>query len=173
MAAARLPEGIEEKHVLKRHGSLAGAVPLLVLTVVMAAALLGAFGGTGPDRLRAESPEAELTVSVPLTLRSGVFFEMGIRVSARNHLDDAVIAVDPALWRDMTINTVMPGSAEEAFEDGLFRFHYGSLDAGQRLELKIDGQVNPDLFAGTGGEVELLDGKRTLVTVPVKIKVLP
>ena len=173
MTAARLPDGIDERHVLKRHGRLAGAVPLLVLSVVMAAALLGAFGGTGPDRLRAESPDAELTVSLPLTLRSGVFFEMVVGVSARNHLDDAVIAIGPALWRDMTINTVMPGSAEEKFEDGFFRFHYGSLDAGQRLELKIDGQVNPDLFAGTRGEVELLDGQRTLATVPVKIKVLP
>src|SRR3546814_4548345 len=83
-------------------------------------------------------------------------------LTAEAPLDDAVIAVTPALWHDMTVNTMIPAPAEESFKDGYFHFSYGPLDAGERLHVKIDGQINPPLFAGTRGEIAVFDGDRRI-----------
>src|SRR3546814_16464114 len=79
-------------------------------------------------------------------------------LTAEAPLDDAVIAVTSALWHDMTVNTMIPAPAEESFKDGYFHFSYGPLDAGERLHVKIAGQINPPLFAGTRGEIAVFDG---------------
>ena len=44
---------------------------------------------------------------------------------------------------------------------------------GETLDIKIDGQINPSLFAGTQGRIELRDGERVLAAVPVEMTVLP
>jgi hypothetical protein len=149
------------------------AGPLSFLGAIMIAALLGLFGGKGPDVLQAQGDGGELIVSMPLILRSGLLFEMTIGVQATSNLADAVIAVDPAIWRDMTINTSIPAASEEKFEGEQFRLHYGPLVAGERIELKIDGQLNPDLSGNSRGEVAFLDGTRRIATVPLSVKVLP
>ena len=66
-----------------------------------------------------------------------------------------------------------PGPAEESFKDGRFHFAYGALDAGERLHVKIDGQINPPLFAGTQGDIAVFDGERRIGAIPLRIKVLP
>ena len=73
----------------------------------------------------------------------------------------------------MTINTMIPAASEESFKGGAYRFSYGALRAGETLVVKIDGQINPPLFAGTEGEIALFDGERRLGGMPLKIKVLP
>src|SRR3546814_13491978 len=82
-------------------------------------------------------------VKTPVIIRNGEFFETDLTLTAEAPLDDAVIAVTPALWHDMTVNTMIPAPAEESFKDGYFHFSYGPLDAGERLHVKIDGQINP------------------------------
>jgi hypothetical protein len=168
-----LPDGIDSKHVVRRHGLASSAGPILFLGGIMLTAWLGLFGGKGPDVLQSEGHVRELTVSMPLTLRSGMLFEMVIAVHAARDLEDAVIAFDPALWRGMTINTGIPAASEEKFEEGQFRLHYGPLGTGGRIELKIDGQLNPDLRGSNRGEVALLDGTRRIATIPVSVRVLP
>src|SRR3546814_1697109 len=68
----------------------------------------------------------------------------------------------------MTVNTMIPAPAEESFEDGYFRFSYGPLDAGERLHVRIDGQINPPLFAGTRGEIAVFDGDRRVGSMPLR-----
>ena len=58
-------------------------------------------------------------------------------------------------------------------KDGAFRFDYGPLKAGETLDIQIDGQINPPLFAGTHGRVAVFDGERELVGIPLRITVLP
>jgi hypothetical protein len=168
-----LPDGIERRHVEKRDGLVFTAGPVTLLGAIMLVAMLGLFGGKGPDVLHAAGNGGELTVSMPLILRSGLLFEMTIGVQATSDLSDAVIAIDPALWRDMTINTGMPAASEEKFEAGLLTLHYGPLGTGGRIELKVDGQLNPDRRGGTRGDVALLDGTRRIATIPVSVKVFP
>src|SRR3546814_8589152 len=73
---------------------------------------------------------------------NGEFFETDLTLTAEAPLDDAVIAVTPALWHDMTVNTMIPAPAEESFKDGYFHFSYGPLDAGERLHVKKIGRAS-------------------------------
>lgn len=172
MTRIAYPDGISAAQA-RPSGAIRSFLSVAVLGAILLAAALGIFGGTGSSVLRADAAAAEFTIRVPTTLRSGLFFEMTIDVTARQPLADATIAIPPSLWRGMTINTTMPEPSEEAFEDGRLRLHFGPLPAGSAMAIKVDGQINPDLFAGTQGEVALFDGDRAVASVPVHMTVLP
>lgn len=168
-------EGLEDakpsrQRFWDRHAS---PISILLLGSLLLAAVLGLTGGQPSPPRTADFGDARLTVKTPVVIRNGEFFETDVTLTANAPLDDAVIAVTPALWHDMTVNTMIPAPAEESFEDGYFHFSYGPLDAGERLHVKIDGQINPPLFAGTRGEIALFDGDRRIGAMPLRIKVLP
>jgi hypothetical protein len=167
-------EGLEAKpshqHLWDRHAS---PISILILGGLLLAAGLGFTGGQPSPPRTAEWADARLTVKTPTIIRNGEFFETDITLTADVPLDDAVVAVSPALWHDMTVNTMIPAPAEESFKDGRFHFSYGPLAAGESLHIKVDGQINPPLFAGTKGEISVLDGSRRIGAMPLRIKVLP
>lgn len=172
---ASFPDGLGETHAAKRGGfhRHASLLSLLVLGALMTLALSGLLAGGKSHTALAAAPAATLGVTAPRILRNGEFFEIRVAVEANAPIADATIAVPPELWRDMTINSQIPAASEEEFKDGAFAFHYGPLKAGDRLEVKIDGQINPPLTLGTRGFVRLQDGDRPIVTAPVSIGVLP
>ena len=171
--ASPYPDGIDPVHAEPRGGAWRRWIAILLLAGVMLAALLGAFGGGKVRPLIVENRGARLEVATPRVIRNGVFFETRLRVVARQPIDKAVITVDASLWRDMTINTMIPAPSEEQVKDGAFRFDYGSLKPGETLDIKIDGQINPPLFAGTRGRIALFDDERELAALPLRITVLP
>ncbi|RDE07163.1 hypothetical protein [Sphingomonas aracearum] len=173
--APGFPDGIGDDHaardpVLRRHASI---VSLLVFGGLLLAALLGTFGGGRSPVRTAQAAAATLTVATPRTLRNGVFFETRVTVTARRDIARLVLALPPSLWRDITVNSQVPQASEEKFENGRFAFDYGPLKAGESLDVKIDGQINPPLFGGTSGTIAVLDDKAELVSLPVTMKVLP
>lgn len=170
------PDGIAPAHADPATGTGRGRrrwLALILLSALMIAALLGVFGGGKARPVVVTSNAAQLEVRTPRVIRNGVFFETLVRVTARAPIEQAAIAVDATLWRDMTINTMIPAPSEESFKDGAFRFDYGPLKPGESLDIKIDGQINPPLFAGTQGKVAVLDGERELAAIPLHITVLP
>lgn len=174
--ASSFPDGISESHTDPASGTGRGRrrwLALILLSALMIAALLGLFGGGKARPVIATGEMARLEVRTPRVIRNGEFFETQIRVTARAPIEKAVIAVDAALWRDMTVNTMIPAPSEESFRDGAFRFDYGPLKPGETFDIKIDGQINPPLFAGTKGSVAVLDGERQLAAIPLHITVLP
>ncbi|WP_145923396.1 hypothetical protein [Sphingopyxis macrogoltabida] len=173
-AHSRRPDGISEKMISgQRWHRHASPVSFVLLAAVVAIALSGLVGGQ-PSPLRSQDfGAARLEVKTPSVIRNGEFFETRIRVEATRDISDAVLAVSPSLWTDMTINTMIPAAAEESYKDGAYRFSYGKLRAGETLVVKIDGQINPPLFAGTRGDIALFDGERRLGSMPLQIKVLP
>ncbi len=168
------PDGIIERQVTPhRWASHASPLSLLILGSLMVAALTGWLaGGRSPERSIAAGP-ATIAVKAPERLRNGEFFEMLVTITAHGAIADPVIAIPPALWRDMTVNTMIPAPAEEAHSDGAFRFTYAPMRAGDVLVVKIDGQINPPLTRGTKGEVALYDGDRRLGALPMAVTVLP
>ncbi len=168
------PDGISEKMISgQRWHRHASPFSFVLLAAVVAVALSGLVGGQ-PSPLRGQDfGAARLEVKTPSVIRNGEFFETRIRVEATRDVSDAVLAVTPSLWTDMTINTMIPAAAEESYKDGAYRFSYGELRAGDTLVVKIDGQINPPLFAGTKGEIALFDGEQRLGSMPHQIKVLP
>lgn len=167
-------EGLDAKpthqRLWDRHAS---PISILLLGGLLLAAALGFTGGQPSPPRTADLGDARLTVKTPTVIRNGEFFETDITLTAKAPLDDAVVAVSPTLWQDMTVNTMIPAPAEERFEDGRFHFSYGPLRAGDSVHIKVDGQINPPLFAGTSGEIAVFDGKRRIGEMPLRIKVLP
>lgn len=153
-----------------RHAS---PISILILGGLLLAAGFGLLGGQPSPPRTVDFGAARLVVKTPTIIRNGEFFETDLTLTARAPIKDAVIAVSPALWRDMTVNTMIPAPAEESFENGQFHFSYGPLDAGDSVHVKIDGQINPPLFAGTRGEISVFDGSRRIGAMPLRIKVLP
>ena len=171
-SATGYPDGIVPSDADGR-GARLNWVSLAVLGSVMLVALLGVFGGGKARGVIADAPAARLEVHTPRVLRNGMFFETRIHVTARAPIADAVIVVPASLWRDMTVNTMMPAPSEEKADKGAFRFGYGALKRGDTLDIKIDGQINPPLFAGNSGSIALHDGDRPLAHAPIEITVLP
>lgn len=169
------PDGIDIVHARPRGRLHQHATPLslIVLGALLGAAMLGVLGGGRSPVTEAHGAVATMSVKTPAVARSGLFYETTISVSAREPIADPVIALPPELWRDQTINTMIPAAETEAFADGLFRFHYAAMRAGDTLIVKIDGQINPPLTAGTRGNVVLLDGDRAIAKVPLSIRILP
>lgn len=151
----------------------ANPLPVMVLAAVMIAGLSGLLGGQPGVIQQVASDAAVLRVQTPETLRNGMAFETIVEVDPVTAIDDLVIGVSDGLWREMTINTMIPAPAEETFKDGYQRFSFGPFAAGEALRFKIDGQINPPLFAGRSGEIAVMDGERMLTGVPIRVRVLP
>jgi hypothetical protein len=165
-----VPDHAEPRGRLHRHASL---FSLAVLLLVMLLGISGLLAGAPTDPRSGDFANARLTVTVPATMRNGQFFEMRLLVEAHRPIDKLVIALPPKLWRDLTINTMVPAASEEAFEDGAFRFDYGALEAGKALVVKVDGQINPPLTLGNRGEIAIYDGEQRIGAVSVQVTVLP
>ncbi len=173
--AREYPDGLDARNlddgrIFARHAS---PLSIILLGSLLTLALLDVAGGQPAKPVKADFGAATLTIDTPTTLRNGEFFETRIEVRADTDIADATIAVAPELWRDMTINTTLPSPAEESFKDGLLHWSYGPMKAGDTLHVKVDGQINPPLFAGTSGAIFLYDGDRRLGRLPLSIRVFP
>jgi len=171
--AQEYPDGISERHTSDGANRHASWWRLGILAAILCLALLGFLGGAPAPTQRVSSVGATLVVTTPDRLRNGMFFETRVSAVAKRPIEDAVIAIPAALWRDMTVNTMIPGPTEEAFVGGEFRFHFGPLGAGERLGFKIDGQMNPARLGSSSGRIRLLDGDVEIAALPVELKVIP
>src|SRR3546814_13797438 len=82
---------------------------------------------------------------------------------------ESVLSVSSSLWREVSINFMAPAASEEEFKDGAFRFIYGAMKTGDRLLVKVDGQINPALIGELRGQIAVSDGDRPLAALPLKI----
>jgi hypothetical protein len=169
------PEGIREEHTRRRSfiQHYLAWLALALLAALLALALTGALGGHPNPTVTANSDRAELKVNTPHVMRSGEFFEMRFRVNAKQAIGKPVVAVSHSYLRDLTLNTFKPSPTEESSDGTFYRMEFDSLEAGEAFEVMIDGQVNPDLFGGTRGRIELLDGDTRLAAMPLELEVRP
>lgn len=173
-SAPSCPQGIDGSHIdAKGWHRHANPAAVLTLGLLLTAALAGAFGGQPHPTQTITTSSAEITLELPERIRNGMFFEMRAKVETKRPFSDLTIAVSSTYWRDLTINSMIPGPAKETAENGLYQFSYGPVDADQTLTIKIDGQINPPLFAGTEGDILLMDRDAVIATIPVKMVVLP
>ncbi|BBE33493.1 hypothetical protein [Sphingosinicella microcystinivorans] len=168
----RYPDGITQTHVTHRGLRCANPLSLLVLSALMLVAFSGALGGFPNPSQSVVGPKARLTLEAPGIARSGMVFEMRMRIDAARAIPRPVIAISPSYWHELTINTMMP-AADENYGRGGYRFEYAPLAAGDTLFIKVDGQVNPALFGGTTGRITLYDGETPLAALPTRLEVRP
>ncbi len=172
---AAFPDGISEDHLaVPRPRSVHPTwIGLLLLGAILVASLFGVFGGHRNDTLTQTANGVDLSVSTPRTLRNGEFFEIQIGVTTRRPIARPTIAISVSSLRDLTINTTMPAATGEKVDENAYLLEYDPLAPGDTLTVKIDGQSNPTLFAGTEGRLEVRDGEAVLAAVPLNIRVLP
>jgi len=172
LMAQSFPDGLSERNI--NGHSRASFLTLFILTALMIAGLIGLLGGHSAQTERAEG-EVLLKVTAPPVLRNGMFFETIVEVQAKQPLGNLVIGVSAPLWREMTINTMIPAAAEEGYMNGFHRFAFGKVDRGDVFRFKIDGQINPTptLLGGTSGVIAAFDDEKKLTAIPIEMKVLP
>jgi hypothetical protein len=169
--ATHWPDGLEDRHAAPSAGRHALPVGLVVLSLVMAAGLLGLAGRE--ETTSASDGGVRLEWHAPTVIRNGEFLEMRITLDATEEITRPVLGVDASIWEDLTVNTFIPAAVDESSEDGEFRFEFATLEAGSRLLVKVDAQINPDILGGNAGVVTVYDGGEALVSLPVTIEVLP
>jgi hypothetical protein len=168
------PDGIEPKHIHEAGGSVVRRWPfgLAGLGVLLALAFFGVYGNE--ERLTGSGSEVQLVVQGPGRIRNGEFFEMALNVGTRRDIRDLVVLIGADLWRDVTVNTLLPDPAEHGFRDGSYAFRFGPLGAGESLRIKVDGQINPSHAPSANEDtIEIADGDTTLVTINYAMEVLP
>lgn len=172
---APFPDGIDRRNLTGRGALLLKLpwLPLGVLAALLAAAMLGTFGGGATPISRQQGVGGSLTVEAPGTLRNGVFFEMRLIGTADRPLAKPTLAISSSYWRDITVNTMVPAPATETFDKGYYLFEFDPLEAGGSIEVKIAGQVNPTFTGGTRGAAQWRDGDAVLAEIPLRLWVLP
>ncbi|MEX1358538.1 MAG: hypothetical protein WD981_07945 [Gaiellaceae bacterium] len=164
-----LKEHRDDSHAVER---AARWTVIGLLAAIGVAALLNVFGER-PTTTKATGAAAELTVAAPDRLRGGLFYQGRISVLARERLEDAVIVLD-AGWAEQThINTIEPSPIEESGKDGRLALGYGELEAGERLVVYLQLQVNPTNVGRRSQRVELRDGPTLVAAANRTITVFP
>lgn len=169
-----MPDGIGETNLrpprgLHRHS---GILSLGVLGALLAVGLSG-YLGDRQQHFGVDNPAGRFTVDFPTRVRNGNIIETRVDVSPQRPIAKLVIAFEPGLWRDVTTNSTEPAAASETFEDGLLRFSFDKVDAGQSFHFQIAQQINPRLFGAHRGRIVFLDGRETLAEIPLSMTVLP
>lgn len=163
------------------HGNIAGGASsrrrTTAAVVILAAMLLlsftGLLGGGAPRRVQAEGAAISGELAYDAIVRSGNWFETRVTLRASADVRDLTIAVDDAVWRKMSIDTMAPDAESAEALDGEYAYHFGEVKAGETFDLKLDGQIQPGLPRRQSGAIRVRDGERPLLQFPVSLTVLP
>lgn len=151
---------------------LARRIFVVACTALIAAALLGAIGQ--PDQLGvAATPAATLRVIGPGTLRGGLLWRDRIEIRARRAIALPRLVLGAGYVDGMQLNSVEPQAQSEAGRDGRIVLSYAALDAGKRLVVRLQAQVDPTTLGREDLGVELDDRARPLARLTRTVTVLP
>jgi hypothetical protein len=172
----QLPKGLSvDRHVMLvgrgRHPwyrrALMGAVCL-----IPALALLNVFG-QHPTTSHAAGPAATLTLEAPERLRGGLMFQVRADVVARRDIAEPQLTFSPGWWEEMTENSVNPEPLQQSTSNGRVTLSYGRLNAGQKLTVWLEFQVNPVNIGHRVENVLLSDGDTLIAQLDRDVTILP
>jgi Mn2+/Fe2+ NRAMP family transporter len=175
-SSASPPEGIS----LERHLELEGRkqspwlrrLLLCAIAALPVLALLNVFG-QDPSSSIASSSVATLEVTAPERLRSGLIFQVKVKVQAHQEIKRLQIAFDTGWWESMSVNSIEPNPSSETSHNGQVVLGYGSLPAGQTLISWVYFQVNPTDVGKRREDISLQDANRLLVRIHRSATIFP
>ncbi len=172
----QLPRGLDlERHVLLRGRgrhpwyrrglfALVWLVPILALFNVF-----GQNAGTSS----ASGSAGTLDVQSPPRVRGGLMYQVRIDVHATQDIEEPQLTLSPGWWEEITQNSINPEPMASSTSNGRVTLSYPRLNAGQRLTVWLQYQVNPITVGKRDANVLLSDGgtaiaeaKRTLTIFP-------
>lgn len=171
-----MPELFEEVAERSQRGVVLGlwarrAVLTLFLVAVLAV-LLGAIGQESSDS-RTATAGATLHLDAPRVIRGGLLVQARIEVRARQAIDQPTLLLSDGWIDGVQVNTIEPQPANESSQDGRVALSYDKLDAGGRLVVWFQFQVDPTAVGRRDMSVSLLDGDRLVARVDRHQTILP
>lgn len=164
--ADHLPDGLTLERNRDLHGR-SGHVwyrraLLCLIAVLPVLALLNVFG-QHPTTTSAHTLAADLTVTAPARLRSGLIFQVRVQVTAHKNIEKPQLVFDPGWWDSMSENSMEPNPSSQTNLDGHVVLSYNTLAAGHTLIVWLYFQVNPTNVGKRREDVEL-DNGATMIT---------
>ena len=143
-----------------------------LVCLIPVAALLNAFGESSSTSAAGGSA-ATLRVEAPARVRGGLLYQVRIDVVARRDLKQPQLVFSPGWWEQMTENSTNPEPIDSSTSNGRVTLSYPRLNAGQKLTVWLEFQVNPTNVGKREANILLTDGdtpvtelKRTLTVLP-------
>jgi hypothetical protein len=153
-------------HVWYRRGLLC------VIAVLPILALLNVFGQR-PTTTSAQALAADLAVTAPARLRSGLIFQVRVTVTAHREIAKPQLVFDPGWWESMSVNSLVPDPSSQTNENGRVVLSYNRLAAGHTLIVWLYFQVNPTNVGKRREDVELDDGATMITRVHRSLTIFP
>ena len=145
---------------------------IAVFAVFAALGLANVFGQR-TSKSAAATPAATLRLTAPDTVRGGLFFQSRIEIRAQRALAHPRLVLDHGWTEGMQVNSIEPNPMSEAGRDGRTVLSYDSLDAGERLVVWLQFEVNPTNLGRRAYGVELDDADTKVAALDRRITVLP
>jgi hypothetical protein len=145
---------------------------LCLVAVLPALALLNVFG-QHPTVTSAHAVTADLQVTAPASLRSGLIFQVRVDVTAHSDIAMPQLVFDRGWWESMSVNSLEPNPSNESSRNGRVVLSYDKLTAGHTLTQWLYFQVNPTNVGNRREDVELDDGSKPLVRVHRSLTIFP
>ena len=171
-----LPDGLTVERNLNLRGRSSHVwyrrVLLCLILALPVLALLNVFG-QHPTVSTARTSAANLTVTAPARLRSGLIFQVRIQVTAHRTINKPQLVLDRGWWESMSVNSIEPDPSNQSTQNGSVVLSYDKLPAGHTLVAWIYFQVNPTNVGKRREDVELEDGNTAIARVHRSLTIFP
>jgi hypothetical protein len=146
-----------------------------VMTIFAVVALLGLLDvfGQGTTQTVASTPAAVLSLTAPEAVRGGLFFQSRIEIRARRAIAHPRLVLDEGWIEGMQVNSIEPNPVGEASRDGRLVLSYDAVDAGERLVVWLQFEVNPTNTGHRPYGLELDDADTRIAAIDRHITVFP
>src|SRR3954469_4916386 len=135
-------------------------------------ALAGVFGQEGTTT-RAQGPQARMSLGAPRTVRGGVFFQARVELRALRAIEHPRLVLGRGWVEGLQVNSIEPSAASESSRDGRLVLSYDGLNAGDRMTVWFQFQVNPTQPGRRDLSIELDDAEQPVARVSRKLTVMP
>jgi len=145
---------------------------LCLIAVLPVLALLNVFG-QHPTVSTAHAAAADLKVTAPSRLRSGLIFQVRVEVFAHRALTLPHLIFSQGWWESMSENSIAPNPTDQTSSNGRVVLAYNKLSAGHTLIVWLYFQANPTNVGKRSEDVELADGSTPISGVHRSLTIFP
>jgi Mn2+/Fe2+ NRAMP family transporter len=166
------PDGITLGRNVDLHTPWLRRALLCCIAALPVLALLNVFG-QDPTTSYAHTSAVSVSVTAPARLRSGLIFQVHVKVIARRTISQLEIVFDSGWWESMSVNAIAPEPSESQSENGQVVLSYGKLQAHDSFSSWIYFQVNPTNVGKRREDVEIRDGTMPLAHIHRSLTIFP
>lgn len=121
----------------------------------------------------AHAAVADLKVTAPARLRSGLIFQVRVDVFAHRAISTPHLIFSQGWWQSMSENSIAPNPTDETSSNGRVVLTYNKLSARHTLIVWIYFQVNPTNVGERSDDIELDDGSNPITSIHRSLTIFP